>query len=149
MKSKTFAYVLWLFGGVMGFHRFYLDKIASGVVWLFTGGFFGIGWILDFFSLGNQVDEYNRSHGYYSAAVRAQPHFSDHFQSTASRQNYENPERQILSLAREKPELSAKDVILNTNLGLDQAEALLRSFVEKGIAVERVTSDGKIRYDFR
>ena len=148
MKSKAIAYILWLFCGVAGVHRFYLDKIGSGLVWLFTGGLFGLGWIVDFFTLGSQVDAYNRAHGYYGMNYR--PHFSDHFPRFGSyAQERISPERQVLSLAREKPDLSAKDVILNTSLGLEEAERVLRSFVDKGIATERVTKEGKIRYDFR
>lgn len=153
MKSKAIAYILWLFCGVLGFHRFYLGKVASGVVWLVTGGFFGIGWILDFFTLGNQVDEYNALHGYYQRNYSPNPHFSDHFAGFAefasSFQRNVNPERQILSLARRMPELSTKDVILNTSLSLEEAEEILNNFVDRGVATERVTSDGKIRYDFR
>lgn len=152
MKSKAIAYILWLFAGVLGFHRFYLEKIPSGIIWLFTGGFFGIGWVLDFFTLGSKVDEYNAMHGYYQSNYAPNPHFSDHFagfsQFTSAFQRTVSPERQILSLARRMPELSTKDVILNTSLSLEEAEEILTNFVERGVATERVTSDGKIRYDF-
>lgn len=61
MKSKTVAYFLWLISilGVLGFHRFYLGKIATGFLWLFTGGVFGIGALIDLFTLGSQVEQHN------------------------------------------------------------------------------------------
>lgn len=58
MKSKGVAYLLWLVGwfGCLGFHRFYLGKVGTGILWLFTGGLLGFGSLYDLFSLGNQVD---------------------------------------------------------------------------------------------
>ncbi len=59
MKSKLVAYLLWLFFGVFGVHKFYLGKICMGLIYLCTGGVFGIGLLIDFFTLGGQVDTYN------------------------------------------------------------------------------------------
>ncbi|MBG6111808.1 TM2 domain-containing membrane protein YozV [Flavobacterium sp. CG_9.10] len=60
-KSSSVAYLLWFlsFFGVLGFHRFYLGKIGTGLLWLFTGGIFGFGAFIDLFTLGNQVAQYN------------------------------------------------------------------------------------------
>lgn len=60
-KSKGVAYLLWLIGilGCLGFHRFYLGKWGTGILWLFTGGFFGIGAFIDLFTLGGKVEVYN------------------------------------------------------------------------------------------
>lgn len=59
MKSKTIAYVLWFFFGLLGIHKFYLGKIGWGLLYMFTGGLLGIGWFIDLFTLGGQVDSYN------------------------------------------------------------------------------------------
>ena len=61
MKSKGVAYLLWLLGifGVLGFHRFYIGKIGTGILWFFTGGVLGIGALIDLFTLGGQVEQYN------------------------------------------------------------------------------------------
>ena len=47
MKSKTTALILCIFLGYLGIHRFYAGKIKSGILYLFTFGLFGIGWIVD------------------------------------------------------------------------------------------------------
>lgn len=62
MKSKFVAYLLWFFLGLLGVHKFYLGKIGMGIVYLFTGGFFTIGWFIDLFTLSTQVDAYNALH---------------------------------------------------------------------------------------
>ena len=46
--SKTLGYLLWIFG-FTGAHRFYYGKPITGIIWLYTGGLFLIGWIVDFF----------------------------------------------------------------------------------------------------
>lgn len=63
MKSKTTAYLLWFFFGWLSAHRFYLGKTGSGILYLFTGQLFFIGWILDFFLISGMVDQYNAIYG--------------------------------------------------------------------------------------
>jgi TM2 domain-containing membrane protein YozV len=54
------AWVLLTFFGWAGLPRFYLGKVGTGLVWLLTGGIFGIGWVYDFLTMNRQVDEKNR-----------------------------------------------------------------------------------------
>jgi len=54
------AWLLVGFFGALGLHRFYMGKIFTGLLWLFTGGFFLCGWLYDFWTLNDQVDALNR-----------------------------------------------------------------------------------------
>lgn len=46
-KNKTVALLLCIFLGYIGAHRFYQGQIGMGILYLFTGGLFGIGWFVD------------------------------------------------------------------------------------------------------
>ena len=61
MKSKGMAYLLWFISIFrwLGFQHFYLGKIGKGIIWIFTGGVFGVGSLIDLFTLGGSVDNYN------------------------------------------------------------------------------------------
>lgn len=46
-KSKWVSFFLCLFLGVFGAHKFYEGRILLGILYIFTGGLFGIGVIID------------------------------------------------------------------------------------------------------
>lgn len=46
-KNKTVALILAIFLGLYGGHLFYVGKIGKGILYLFTAGLFGIGWVID------------------------------------------------------------------------------------------------------
>lgn len=62
MKSTGTSYLLWLLClvGFCGIHRFYNGKIITGLIWLFTGGLFLIGQIIDLFLIPGIVEDANR-----------------------------------------------------------------------------------------
>ncbi len=46
-RSRLLALLLCIVVGYLGVHRFYVGKIGTGLLWLFTGGLFGIGYVVD------------------------------------------------------------------------------------------------------
>lgn len=54
------AWLLQTFLGIFGIHRIYQGKIWTAILWFFTGGLFLVGWLYDFWTLNEQVDELNR-----------------------------------------------------------------------------------------
>lgn len=64
MLDYSVAWALLIFLGLFGIHRFYMGKWVSGLIWLLTGGLFGIGWIYDLLTLNEQVNEVNLERRY-------------------------------------------------------------------------------------
>lgn len=50
-KDKWVSFLLCLFLGFLGAHKFYEGKVGMGILYLFTSGLFGIGWFIDCISL--------------------------------------------------------------------------------------------------
>ena len=46
-KSRMVTFLLCLFFGGLGVHRFYVGKAGTGVLYLFTAGIWGFGWFID------------------------------------------------------------------------------------------------------
>ncbi len=60
-KSRLYALLLCLFFGWAGGHRYYVSKVGTGIVMLFTGGGFGMWWFIDLImiSIGAFTDKEN------------------------------------------------------------------------------------------
>jgi len=65
-KKKSVAYALAFVGitGICGLQRFYVGKVGSGLLYLFTIGFLGFGQFIDLFLLPEMVEDYNRKKGF-------------------------------------------------------------------------------------
>lgn len=58
LKDKWVALILCIVLGVYGAHLFYEGKIGMGILYLFTLGLFGVGWIADIFRILSYPNKY-------------------------------------------------------------------------------------------
>ena len=56
------AWLLLVFLGLLGIHRMYLGKWLTGLLYLCTGGLFGLGYLYDLWTLNEQISLRNGSH---------------------------------------------------------------------------------------
>jgi TM2 domain-containing membrane protein YozV/predicted transcriptional regulator len=155
MYSVGIAYLLWLLSGfgALGFHRFYMGKIPTGLLWMFTGGLGMIGSIYDFLTLPGQVREANIRNAIYN-----QSRYHTHIHQDASWRNVsdgeahivrekEHIERIILRVAKQnKGILTASEVALEANISIEEAKKYLDTLVNKGFAELRVRQTGALVY---
>ena len=166
MYSTFIAYLLWFLSGcgALGFHRFYLGKIPTGILWMCTGGLFAIGSIYDLFTLPGQVLEANMRKALYDQMFRqSRPESAIPRDRGQENWRYANdaqfrvmggngrekepPERVILKLAREnKGILTVSDVALSADIPMDEAKNILDALVSRGFAELRVRKSGSMVY---
>lgn len=57
--NYNISWILLVYLGVFGAHRFYMRKWISGIIWLLTGGVFFLGYLYDFWTLNQNISEQN------------------------------------------------------------------------------------------
>jgi predicted transcriptional regulator len=158
MYSIGIAYLLWLISGcgALGFHRFYLGKIPTGLLWMMTGGLGMVGSIYDFFTLPGQVREANIRNALYDRRTQQPAGRQDGWRYVNDAQykvvngknsEKESPERVILKLAKENSGiLTVSEVALGANITIDEAKKIHDTLVTKGFAELRVRKSGSLVY---
>ena len=154
MYSVGLAYLLWFLSGfgALGFHRFYLGKIPTGLLWMFTGGLFTVGSIYDFLTLPGQVRDANLRQHLFDHHSR---HGFENRQSWRTVKDGESRivrekdsvERSILRIAKQnKGILTASEVALAANISVEEAKKHLDTMVTRGHAELRVRQSGALVY---
>jgi hypothetical protein len=153
MYSVGIAYLLWFLSGfgALGFHRYYLGKIPTGLLWTFTGGLLYMGAIYDFFTLPGQVREANIRDALYRDMMNRSRgkqdwRYADDGEARIIGKK-ESVERIILRLAKEKKGiLTASEVALEADIPIEEARRDLDALVSKGFAELRVRKSGVLVY---
>ncbi len=101
MRSIAVAYILWFFPlGLLGIHRFYCNRIGTGILWLLTGGLCGIGWLIDLFLVPGLVRSANEESRLLNSLTRMPGHASP---PVVSVQDYSTPAGQTRPTAALAP----------------------------------------------
>ena len=143
-KSKGVAFVLCIFLGYLGVHRFYAGKTFSGVLYLFTGGLVGFGWLYDIFAIA--TDRFMPVVSHHSPMMQS-PSFPK-YQTPASSVNQTpaSPEESLY----EHITFKVKGVTFNNEDGTDRQHILKMLDLEKQAGksevlfeIERTQYEGK------
>ncbi|MGL5794421.1 MAG: TM2 domain-containing protein [Waterburya sp.] len=142
------AYLLWAFGllGFCGIHRFYNGKVTSGLLYLFTWGFLGIGQFVDLFLIPNMTRERNLFL-LYEATVNAH---NNNPKVTLVKKEESDPMLVLLKAAAANNNvLSIGQAMIATELPLDKVESLLKQALKQGLAhIDNDEETGAVRYHF-
>ncbi|MGL5943246.1 MAG: TM2 domain-containing protein [Waterburya sp.] len=142
------AYVLWAFGllGFCGIHRFYNGKVTSGLLYLFTWGFLGIGQFVDLFLIPNMTRERNLFL-LYEATVNAH---NNNPKVTLVKKEESDPMLVLLkAAAAHNNVLSIGQAMIATEFPLDKVESLLKQALKQGLAhIDNDEETGAVRYHF-
>ena len=139
--------------GFGGIHRLYNGKIASGLLWLFTWGFFGVGQVVDLFLIPDMAEE-QRMRMLVRAGVNPMmvpetvrvPVAAQ----TIAKPTAEDLTRQILKVAKENNgRVTVVQAVMATSLSFETVEEILVGLYRKGYAeIENHHDTGVITYHF-
>jgi hypothetical protein len=149
--SLPVAYALWAISGfgALGLQRFYLGKVGTGFIWLFSGGLAGIGGIYDLFTLPKQVQDANMRTDIQVALEMGSLSNLGYEPKQAGFKRIESVEKIILRLARKNSGMvSAGEVAIEADVSVEEAQKELDKLAKKGMAEIRVRSSGVIVYFF-
>ncbi len=149
MYKLSIAYFLWLISGfgALGFHRFYLGRFGTGLLWLFTGGLAGIGGLFDLFYIPTMVRDENLKLGYRNV-LSADPDFIIS-ERRVDPDPKESLEKVILRTAKKNKGVATPgEVALEGDIPIAEAKKALEKLVTEGYAEMRVQKSGTIVYVF-
>ena len=140
-----------LFFGLGGLHRLYNGKIGTGLVWLFTGGVFGIGQFVDLLLIPNMVDEYEQK---LRAKAGLSPTGVPMNQQAIAEQVYHPTGEQLMIALLHAAEakggsLTVTQGVSATGAGFAEVEATLKEMLKSGyVRIDNNPITGAVTYYF-
>lgn len=148
-KNLTVSYILCatgMFSPLAGLHRFYLGRPISGMLYLMTWGFFGIGTFLDMLQMPLLVQESDVLHNARGIDLFTASWFEPQHDPT----EVNSIDNRILHLANNNNgTVTVQMVSLETGLSLRQSQQELDRLLQEGFCTIDVSDDGCMLYTFQ
>lgn len=145
-NRKTASYLLWVgwVFGVGGLHRIYNGKIVSGLLWMVTWGFFGIGQLVDLLLIPEMAEKRQRQ------LFGDQPSDFDLQPAVAAQVSTDTLAVKLLRLARlHGGQITVTQAVMETGQSFETIETELKAMVKSGYAdITNRPGSGVVVYEF-
>ncbi|WP_299485992.1 TM2 domain-containing protein [Acaryochloris sp. IP29b_bin.137] len=149
MANTGTAYLLWFFAtfGIFGVHRFYLGKPVSGILYLLTFGFFGIGQVVDLFLIPEMVDYKNmKQQLLYGSGDNFTPPVIVRDVNSFS-PSHPPLEVQILKVCRDQQGATLSDCVIATERSADEVKIKVQELcLAELLVIDNRETDGAVIY---
>ncbi|MBD2603966.1 NINE protein [Scytonema hofmannii FACHB-248] len=134
-----------------GLHRLYNGKIGTGLLWLFTFGFFGFGQFVDLFLISNMVEEHDQK---LRLKAGLSPLGVPLTQTAVASQVYQPSGNQLMVKLLEAAEsrggtLTVTQGVKATGVSFTEVEAVLKEMLKSGyVKIDNDPVSGAVTYHF-
>lgn len=168
-RTQT-SYIFWLacLLQLHGLHRIYNGKIGTGLLWMCTFGFLGVGQFLDLFLIPGMVEEHN-----LKLRLGISPYDGLPLNPTATNPTLVKPSQESVTARKALPnsstpitqeelmirlakvasrrggQLSVTQAVIETGISFSKVEEALKEMVKKGyVGVDNHPKTGAVIYEF-
>jgi hypothetical protein len=148
-RSVILAYLFWFLWGLLGVHKFYLGRPVMGFVYLLTVGIFGLGWLLDVFTIPGQVFRFNMER-HMRALLGEAGEVHPPPPMPGRRMNRQQLMQALLYRARQLGGvITVTDGVAATGAEFEKVEEVLRGMAHSGyVEVRNAPATGVVQYVF-
>lgn len=147
------SYILcaaWFFG-LAGLQRLYNGKIGTGLLWLLTWGFFGVGQFVDLFMIPGMVEEHDiKLRARAGLSPNGVPLTQPTVTLTATNSTYDKLMVKLLKAARNRGgTISVTQAVMDTGASFSEVEVVLKQMDKSGYAkIDNHPKTGAVIYHF-